>query len=73
MRFSPQKLTVAREAVGLSKAEVGRRIGVRDLAVYRWEAGKSVPDVNRLGRLAELYGVDVNSFYDTRDSRCQTT
>lgn len=37
-------VTGAREAAGLSKAELGRRIGVARETISRWESGSQHPD-----------------------------
>lgn len=50
----------AREKVGLSAAEVGRRIGVSQPAVTQWETGAKVPSVEMLCKLADLYYVSTD-------------
>ena len=50
----------AREKVGLSAAEVGRRIGVSQPAVTQWETGTKVPSVEMLCKLADLHCVSTD-------------
>lgn len=49
-------LRQARERTGLSVSEAARRLKVTRGAVSQWELGISMPSVERVGRLAELYG-----------------
>lgn len=54
----------AREAVGLSVAEVCRELGVSDAAVYMWETGKTMPKPARLHEIAALYNTTVDALLD---------
>lgn len=47
----------AREAAGLSGAQLARRIGVKTATVTGWEAGRSEPRANRLTMLAGFLGI----------------
>lgn len=50
----------AREKVGLTATEVGRRICVSQPAVTHWETGAKVPSVEMLCKLADLYCVSTD-------------
>src|SRR4051812_14990055 len=73
MKFSPQRLREAREAVGLPRAEVGRRINRATGTVLRYEDGSITPTVDVLGDLADVYGVAVDSLYDPADLTDEVT
>jgi DNA-binding XRE family transcriptional regulator len=48
-----------RTALDLTLKEVGRRVGVSQVAVWQWEAGKTTPRLTHLPRLATALGVSV--------------
>lgn len=49
----------ARIKAGMRVTDVMSAMKVSDAAVYYWEAGRTVPNARRLGKLAELYGCSV--------------
>jgi len=51
------RLTAAREAAGLSKTDLARRMGCGTSTVAAWEAGRSRPRTNKLVTLAGLVSV----------------
>jgi Zn-dependent peptidase ImmA (M78 family)/transcriptional regulator with XRE-family HTH domain len=54
-KVSPSVLAWARETSGLTPSEAGRRLGVEDSRVLRWERGEEAPSVPKLAELAEAY------------------
>ena len=53
------RITGAREAAGMSQAELARRIGVKLKTIRAWENDQSEPRANRAGMLAGLLGVSL--------------
>ncbi len=54
-------VTATREHIGMSKAELARRLEVDRGTVIRWESGKSRPeDAEVVARFAELFGLDAD-------------
>lgn len=49
----------AREAAGLSKAEVARRYGADPAVIGRFEDGAQIPTLPKLDRLCAVLGVDM--------------
>lgn len=49
-----------RVAAGLSVATVAKSVGVTRAAVYMWEYGKTVPRIDTLRKLAQLYGCSLD-------------
>lgn len=47
-----------REAVGLTQAELARRVGVQSTQVSRWERGTATPSARHVRRLARALGVN---------------
>lgn len=56
-----------REAAGLSQTEVGRRLGVKQQSVGKWERGSALPQGARLAELADVLGVTVAEILGQRD------
>lgn len=53
------RMTGAREAAGLSQAELARRLGVKVNTIRAWENDRSEPRANRLQMLAGMLGVSI--------------
>ena len=51
-----QRLTEARLALGLSLADVARKLGSSAVTVHRWEKGTNIPSRRMLTALAQIYG-----------------
>ena len=49
-----------REKKGMTQAELAERLFVSDKTVSKWETGATIPDVEMLVQLSELYGVTIN-------------
>lgn len=54
-----ERLFELRRRAGLSQEELAAKIGVSRQAVGKWENGTSVPELEKLLTLSELYGVTV--------------
>jgi DNA-binding XRE family transcriptional regulator len=59
------RLQEIREAKGLSKSELGRRVGVSDLQIRRYETGEQIPRLSIAIRISEALGVSVNHIWHT--------
>ncbi|MGC1214125.1 MAG: helix-turn-helix transcriptional regulator [Micromonospora sp.] len=54
-------VTTTRERIGMSKAELARRLGVDRGTVHRWEAGTTRPeDAAVVHAFADLFGLDAD-------------
>ena len=56
-----ENISMLRSVNGYSQEEVAEKIGVSRQAYAKWEKGETVPDVERCQKLAELYGVTIDS------------
>ena len=54
-------ILMLRNVNGYSQEEVAEKIGISRQAYAKWEKGETVPDVERCQKLAELYGVTIDS------------
>lgn len=53
------RLSVAREAAGLSQADLAKRIGIKTSVLEAWENDRKEPRANRLQMLTGLLGVSL--------------
>lgn len=56
------KIAEARRKINMSQAQLAARLFISQQAVGKWERGESMPDILTLGRLVEIFGVDLNYF-----------
>lgn len=68
--FSPNRLTLVREARGMQKGQLAAAVGVSPQAVGQYEAGRTKPSAPTVARLAMVLGVPVESLAD--DGRTAT-
>lgn len=52
-----------RESVGVTQAELARRLGVTQPAVNRWESGRRRASVATLQRIAEALGLNLTVIF----------
>lgn len=55
-----EKILHLRTQQGLSQLELAERLGVSRQSVSKWETGQSVPDLDKLIKLADLFGITVD-------------
>lgn len=53
------RLTAARETAGMSRADLARRLGVRQATLAGWEDDRAEPRANRMHMLAGMLGVSM--------------
>ena len=58
-------LIMLRNIHGFSQEEVAEKIDISRQAYAKWESGKTIPDIEKCNRLAELYGVTLDSLIKT--------
>ena len=60
MGFS-EKVTSLRKQAGWSQEELAQRLDVSRQAVSKWESGQAMPDLDRVVRMSEMFGVSTDS------------
>ncbi len=60
-----ENLLLLRNMHGFSQEEIAEKIGISRQAYAKWENGATVPDVEKCSRLAEVYGVSIDSLIHT--------
>lgn len=68
-----ENISILRSVNGYSQEEVAEKIGVSRQAYAKWEKGETVPYVERCQKLAELYGVTIDSLVNYSDKIGTTT
>lgn len=59
-------IKTARQAHGLTLAEVGNALGILPQHVQAWEAGRRNPGPRHLAKLAEVLGLQIIDLLPTR-------
>ena len=55
-----EKILSLRTQMGLSQEDLAEKLGVSRQSVSKWETGQSVPDLDKLIKLADLFGISVD-------------
>ena len=58
-------LVMLRNLHGFSQEEIAEKIGISRQAYAKWERGMTVPDVEKCGLLAQIYGTTIDSLIAT--------
>lgn len=62
----PSKLKQARENTGFTQREIEKEIKIKQSTLAGYETGRTQPDIENLGKLADFYGVSVDWLLGTR-------
>jgi len=60
-----ENLAMLRNIHGYSQEEVAEKIGISRQAYAKWEKGDTIPDVEKCGLLANLYGTTIDGLIKT--------
>ncbi len=60
-----ENLIILRNIHGYSQEDIAEKIGISRQAYAKWENGATVPDIEKCMRLAEVYGVTIDSLVKT--------
>ena len=64
-----ERLLRLRKEKGLTQEEVGARLSLSPQSVSKWENGTSLPEIDTLGKLADLYGVSTDYLLGRDDAK----
>ena len=62
-----EKLTTLRKQKGLSQDALADKLYVSRQAVYKWETGQSIPDIEKLRVLSSLYNVSIDNLLNDKE------
>ncbi|MGN1406003.1 MAG: helix-turn-helix transcriptional regulator [Erysipelotrichaceae bacterium] len=55
-----ERISVKRKEIGLSQEKPGELFGVSRQTVYKWEADMTIPELDKLKGMAELFNVSLD-------------
>ena len=59
-----EKIVKLRKANGYSQEVFAKLVGVSRQAVYKWEAGQSYPEAEKLMEIKKLFGIKIDDLLD---------
>lgn len=62
----PSKLKKARKNTGFTQIEIEKELNIPRSTLANWEIGRTQPDIESLGILADFYGVSVDWLIGTK-------
>lgn len=62
----PSKIKKARQETGFTQREIEKETGISQSQLAKYETGKLEPDIEKLGILADFYGVSVDWLLGTK-------
>ena len=60
MMILSEKIIILRKKLGLSQEELAEQLGVSRQSVSKWELGAAIPDLDKVLRLSQLFGVSTD-------------
>ena len=63
-----QRIAALRKEKGLSQEGLGELVGVSRQAVSKWEADKTVPDVNNCIAMSRVFGISLAGLLEVEES-----
>ncbi|MDX2330389.1 helix-turn-helix domain-containing protein [Sinorhizobium medicae] len=58
--YLEKNLKILRERKGISKEELGRRVGVSGVTIGYWESGQTTPRMGKVEKVSQALGVTVD-------------
>lgn len=58
------KIVRLRRRYGLSQEELANKIGVSRQAVFKWESGVNIPDINKIKKIVKLFNISFDFLLD---------
>ena len=63
------KLKQARNNTGFTQREIAKETKIPQSTLANWELGRTKPDIESIGILADFYGVSVDWLFGTKGNR----
>lgn len=60
-----ENLIMLRNINGFSQEEIAEKVNISRQAYAKWESGATIPDIEKCKRLADIYGVTIDSLITT--------
>lgn len=65
----PSKLKQARETTGYTQQQIADMLNIKQYQISCYETGKTQPDIETLGKLADFYGVSTDWLIGTKGKK----
>lgn len=65
----PSKLKKARKDTGFTQIEIEKELNIPRSTLANWEIGRTQPDIESLGILADFYGVSIDWLIGTKGNQ----
>ena len=62
-----EKIIMLRKKYGWSQEELAERLDISRQSVSKWESGASIPDLERIVSMSQLFGVTTDYLLNGRD------
>lgn len=63
------KLKKARTDTGFTQREIAKEVNIPQSTIANWELGRTQPDIESIGILADFYGVSVDWLFGTKGGK----
>jgi|HigsolmetaGSP11D_1036233.scaffolds.fasta_scaffold08898_3 transcriptional regulator with XRE-family HTH domain len=73
MKTIGERLLVLREANGLSKIEMAKKLGVNKSSITRYETNEIKPNLDTMLKISELFGVSLDWIAGNENDLCNNT
>ena len=60
-----ERITELRNGIGMTQAQLGKKLGVTRSAVNSWEMGLSIPQLKHIMEMAKIFNTTVDSLLNT--------
>ena len=67
-----EKIQILRKQHGMSQEQLSALTSVSRQAISKWEVGESIPDVDNIVQLSEIFGVTTDYLLDFRTGKANT-
>ena len=68
-----KKITELREKMGMSQKSLGERVNTDENTVCQWENGEIVPTAEEFYKMAKLFGVSMDVFFEAESPKIEKT
>lgn len=69
--FTGQKLRELRKSKGITATQLAKDMGYSQSYISRFETDRATPDINALGKMLEILGTDLSSYFGNERTRQQ--
>ncbi len=68
-----KKITELREKMGMSQKSLGERVNTEEQVICQWENGEIVPTAEEFYKMAKLFGVSMDIFFEADSPKTEKT